>query len=110
MKHASRIIAVMLLLVFGLGTPGYEMSCDDMEMHGQTVMASVEPGAPDDCNQGAGETAMPVCALMCSSIPAVAFEAPVSMGYGSAGFHGALTVVMNGSNAIPDPFPPKHII
>lgn len=110
MKQLTRIIAVLLLLVFGFGAPGYASPTGKMETHKLSMMTDMKSGVPDDCGKSAGDMAMSVCVSMCSVVPSDASEASVSIELGRAVFHGAFVRTVSGLIVAPDPFPPKQFI
>ncbi|NDV89330.1 hypothetical protein GTW51_21950 [Aurantimonas aggregata] len=115
MQHLRQILAVLLLLASGLGTPGYAMPSGDMSRQVIESSADQRPlempvavGAmPDDCGSCADEAAMAACISACLAVQAVLGNAGAKDVSVRGAFRRLPTQQIHGSVTRPEPFPPR---
>ena len=115
MQHLRRILAVLLLLAFGLGTPGYAMPSGDMSQqviessadHRKMEMPVAVSAMPDDCGSCADEAAMAACITACLAVQAVLGNAGATNVSVRGAFGRLPTQQIHGSVTRPEPFPPR---
>lgn len=112
MRFLCRILTVLLLLAFGLGTPGYAMASGDMA--GPAMMSASDgdmTGAdremPAGCDDCIDDVAMTACVSVCLGVQAMVPDAGMSLGRVPDVFNRLPQQPISGMTAAPDPFPPK---
>lgn len=114
MQPFRRILAVLLLLALGLGTPSYAMPSGDMAQlvmmsDGTEDMAGMAGNhdMPDECASCINDAAMSACVSVCLGVQAIMPATGASIGLVADVFD-RLPQQSIGSSAIPpEPYPPK---
>ena len=110
MRSARRILAVLLLLTWGLGMPVLSAQAGEMAQH--AVQAAADGPAPMDCGDcGAGKMAMSaaVCSATCVGSQAKDFVSG-TLATAAADFDILSEGRFSGSINSPEPYPPKPTI
>lgn len=115
MRHLRQILAVILLLAFGLGSPGYAMPSGDMSRqvidfsadHRMLEIPLAVDAMTDDCGSCADEAAMAACISACLAVQAVLGNAGATNVAVRGAFDRLPAQQIHGSVTRPEPFPPK---
>ena len=120
MNHARRILAVLLLLAFGLGTPTYAVQAGQMNQAvieagmdvSQPAMAAGMEQSMPDCNTCGGDMAMTpsACSATCVGVQDVAARSGLAFDLSDTTFIGAPEQQLRSIQSAPEPFPPRLTI
>ena len=108
MQNLRRLVAVLLLLALGLGTPVLSAQAGDMSQ--QSIEATADQSAPGTCDGcGGGDMAMSTsgCVLSCPGSSMEAWGKNIKLDAGRAGHIVALQQRFRGLVGHPEPFPPR---
>lgn len=110
MQSARRLLAVLLLLAFGLGAP--LLSAEAAEMAQHTVIGTTDGQAPMDCDScPSGDMAMSAsCSGVCTGGQAPGVASTEALGIDGAAFNSLPDRTFTGSVSSPEPYPPKLTI
>ncbi|WAP71410.1 MULTISPECIES: hypothetical protein [Aurantimonadaceae] len=121
MNHARRILAVLLLLAFGLGTPAYAVQSGEinqavieagMDMSQPAMAAGMEQSMPDGCDACGGNMAMSpsACFTTCVGVQDAAARSGLAFELSDAIFIGVPDRRLRSVQSAPEPFPPRLTI
>lgn len=120
MRNARRILAVLLLLAFGLGIPPYAVQASEMsqvvieagmEMD-QPAATGMDQSMPDNCDACGGDMAMTAssCFATCVGAQDVAARSARAFEPSDAIFIGIPEQRLHSIQSAPEPFPPRLTI
>src|SRR3546814_379898 len=108
MRSFRRILAALLVLVFGLGMAAHGVQAGEMAQ--MTVAVAADQPMPDDCDGcgGSDMAQVSVCMLACSGGSTVVPQAqPMALGASIHAYESLPEPRILGSSGAPDPHPPK---
>lgn len=107
MPLASRILAVILLLVLGFGTPGYSMPSGEMEMSSSAITSAAGYAMLEEGDACADDMGMSGCTSTCLTVLLVLLDVVPAIEFRQNLLGCTHRQQISGWTSAPDPFPPK---